>query len=118
MHSKAEDYVTPSSRSDDHQVSRSVRGHPCCLGWADLAEGRLCLDHLPAMADRRLSSPARARIPQMKVLILVPFAAAIISSIVWYEAAERNLTGAQKATFGVTALVAWILVFVVGSIVT
>jgi len=64
MHSKAEDYVTPSSRSDDHQVSRSVRGHPCCLGWADLAEGRLCLDHLPAMADRRLSSPARARIPR------------------------------------------------------
>jgi hypothetical protein len=56
--------------------------------------------------------------PQMKVLILVPFATAIISSIAWYEAAERNLTGAQKATFGVTALVAWILVFVVGSIVT
>jgi hypothetical protein len=54
----------------------------------------------------------------MKVLVLVPFAAAIISSIVWYEAAERNLTRAQKATFGVTALVAWILVFVVGSIVT
>ena len=54
----------------------------------------------------------------MKVLILVPFAAAIISSIVWCEAAERNLTRAQKATFGVTALVAWILVFVVGNIVT
>jgi hypothetical protein len=54
----------------------------------------------------------------MKLLILVPFAAAIISSIVWCEAAERNLTRAQKATFGVTALVAWILVFVVGNIVT
>jgi hypothetical protein len=31
----------------------------------------------------------------MKVLILVPFAAAIISSIVWYEAAEQNLTRAE-----------------------
>jgi hypothetical protein len=26
----------------------------------------------------------------MKVLILAPFAAAIISSIIWYEGAERN----------------------------
>ena len=54
----------------------------------------------------------------MKVLTLVLFVAAIISSVVWYEAAERNLTRAQKAAFGVTALVAWILVLVVGSIVT
>jgi hypothetical protein len=54
----------------------------------------------------------------MKVLILVLFVAAIISSVVWYEAAERNLTRAQKAAFGVTALVAWLLVLVVGSIVT
>jgi uncharacterized membrane protein len=55
---------------------------------------------------------------QMKVLILLLFVAAIISSVVWYEAAERNLTRAQKAAFGVTAVVAWILVLVVGSIVT
>jgi hypothetical protein len=54
----------------------------------------------------------------MKLLILVPFAAAIVSSIIWYEAAERNLTGAQKAAFGVTAVVAWILVLVAGNIVT
>src|ERR1700681_24526 len=39
-------------------------GRHSCLGWADLAEGRLCLDHLPAMAVRRLSSPALARIPR------------------------------------------------------
>jgi hypothetical protein len=56
--------------------------------------------------------------PQMKVLILAPFAAAIISSIIWYEAAERNLTRTQKAVFGVTALVAWALVLVIGNIVT
>jgi hypothetical protein len=54
----------------------------------------------------------------MKVLFLVLFAAAIVSSVVWYEAAERNLTRAQKAAFGVTALVAWFLVLVVGSIAT
>ena len=54
----------------------------------------------------------------MKVLILAPFAAAIISSIIWYEAAERKLTDTQKAVFGLTALVAWILVLVVGNIVT
>jgi hypothetical protein len=56
--------------------------------------------------------------PQMKVLILAPFAAAIISSIIWSEAAERNLTRTQKVAFGVTALVAWALVLVVGNIVT
>jgi hypothetical protein len=54
----------------------------------------------------------------MKVLILAPFAAAIISSIIWSEAAERNLTRTQKVAFGVTALVAWALVLVVGNIVT
>jgi hypothetical protein len=60
----------------------------------------------------------RARIdrPQMKVLILVPFAAAVVSSIILYEAAERKLTPAQKAAFGVTALVGWILVVVLGNI--
>jgi hypothetical protein len=56
--------------------------------------------------------------PQMKVLILAPFAAAIISSIIWSEAAERNLTRTQKMAFGVTALVAWALVLLVGNIVT
>jgi hypothetical protein len=54
----------------------------------------------------------------MKLLILALFAAAVVSSIVWYEAAERNLSGAQKAAYGVTALVSWILVLVVGNIVT
>jgi hypothetical protein len=53
----------------------------------------------------------------MKVLILVLFVAAILSSVLWYEAGERNFTPAQKAAFGVTAFVAWILVLVVGSIV-
>jgi hypothetical protein len=53
----------------------------------------------------------------MKVLILAPFAAAVVSSIIWYEAAERNLTRTQTAAFGLTAAVAWILVLVVGSIV-
>jgi hypothetical protein len=37
----------------------------------------------------------------MKVLILALFAAAIISSITWYEDAERNLARAQKSAFGV-----------------
>jgi hypothetical protein len=54
----------------------------------------------------------------MKVLILAPFAAAIVSSIIWHEAAERNLTQAQKVAFGVTALVGWVLVLIIGSIVT
>jgi hypothetical protein len=39
--------------------SRCVRGRPRGLGWTDLAEGRLCLDRLPAMAVHRLSSLAR-----------------------------------------------------------
>jgi hypothetical protein len=56
--------------------------------------------------------------PQMKVLILAPFAAAVVSSIIWYEAAERNLTRTQTVAFAVTALVAWIIVLVVGNIVT
>jgi hypothetical protein len=38
----------------------------------------------------------------MKVLILAPFAAAMISSIIWCEDAERNLTRAQTAAFEVT----------------
>ena len=54
----------------------------------------------------------------MKVLILAPFAAAVVSSIIWYEAAERNLTRTQTVAFAVTALVAWIIVLVVGNIVT
>jgi hypothetical protein len=54
----------------------------------------------------------------MKVLILAPFVAAVVSSIVWNEAAERKLTRTQKAAVGVTAVVAWILVLVVGNIVT
>ena len=54
----------------------------------------------------------------MKVLILAPFAAAIISSIIWYEAAERDLTRTQKVAFGGTALAGWILVLIVGSMVT
>jgi len=53
----------------------------------------------------------------MKLLVLAPFAAAIVSSIIWFEAAERSLTNAQKAACGVTAVVAWILVFVVGNVV-
>jgi hypothetical protein len=54
----------------------------------------------------------------MKLLILAPFAAAVVSSIIWYEASERKLTGAQKAGFGVVAIVAWILVLVAGNIIT
>jgi hypothetical protein len=54
----------------------------------------------------------------MKLLILAPFAAAIVCSVIWYEAAERKLTRTQKAAFGVTAVVAWVLVLVVGNIVT
>jgi hypothetical protein len=54
----------------------------------------------------------------MKALILALFAAAIVSSIIWHEAAERNLTRTQKAAFGVAALVGWILVLIVGSIST
>jgi hypothetical protein len=54
----------------------------------------------------------------MKVLILAPFAAAIISSIIWYEAAERKLTFTQKTAYGVTAVLAWIVVLVVGNVVT
>jgi hypothetical protein len=54
----------------------------------------------------------------MKLLILAPFAAAVISSIIWNEAAERNLTSAQKAAFGIAALVAWVLVFVAGNMIT
>jgi hypothetical protein len=59
--------VSPSCqkvRTVIKSLSVCPRGHHCCLGWADLAEGRLCLDHLPAMAVRRLSSPALARIPR------------------------------------------------------
>jgi hypothetical protein len=54
----------------------------------------------------------------MKLLILAPFAAAIVCSIIWYEAAERKLTRTQKAAFGAAAVVAWVLVLVVGNIIT
>jgi hypothetical protein len=48
-----------------------------------------------ATQPHRSERPDQSMIdPQMKVLILAPFAAAIISSIVWYEDAERNLARA------------------------
>src|ERR1700726_1259312 len=50
-------------------------GRHSCLGWADLAEGRLCLDHLPAMAVRRLSSPAQARSSRAKKVSGLPSSA-------------------------------------------
>jgi hypothetical protein len=54
----------------------------------------------------------------MKLLILAFFTAAIVASFIWYEAKERNLTSTQKAAFGITALVAWALVLLVGNLVT
>ncbi len=54
----------------------------------------------------------------MKLVILAFFTAAVVTSFIWYEAKERNLTLAQKTLFGVTALVAWVLVLVVGNLVT
>ena len=46
----------------------------------------------------------------MKVLILAPFAAAIMSSIIWSEDVDRTLT--EGDVWG-RALVVWILMFVV-----
>jgi hypothetical protein len=52
------------------------------------------------------------------VWILAPFAAAIISSIIWYEDAERNLTRGRSAAFGVAFWWRGFLVIVVGNMVT
>jgi hypothetical protein len=65
-------------RPNGRQVSsRSVRGRPRGLGWADLAEGRLCLDHLPATAVHRLSSPAQAHSSRNKKVSGPPSSAAL-----------------------------------------
>ena len=82
---------------------------PACSGYMSRQGQCSCTVHDAGTSNDR---------PQMKLLILAPFAAAIVSSIIWYEAAERSLTQTQKATCGAIALVAWILVFVVGNIVT
>jgi len=51
----------------------------------------------------------------MRWLIFVLFATAFVSSFLWYEAADRNFTSEQKLIFGVMALVAWVLVLVLGN---
>jgi hypothetical protein len=52
----------------------------------------------------------------MKWRIVVIFAAACVSSVIWYEATERNLGTLQRAAIGVVALVSWALVLVLGNL--
>jgi hypothetical protein len=53
----------------------------------------------------------------MKWLIVVIFGIACVSSVVWYEATERNLSSLQRAAIGVAALAGWALVLVLGNFV-
>jgi hypothetical protein len=52
----------------------------------------------------------------MKWLIVVIFGAACVSSVLWYEAAERNLSSLQRAAIGMLALASWALVLVLGNL--
>jgi hypothetical protein len=52
----------------------------------------------------------------MKWLIVAIFGAACVSSVLWYEATERNLSGVQRAAVAVAALASWALVLVLGNL--
>jgi hypothetical protein len=52
----------------------------------------------------------------MKWLIVVIFGVACVSTVIWYEATERNLSSLQRAAIGVAALASWGLVLVLGNL--
>jgi hypothetical protein len=52
----------------------------------------------------------------LKLLVLVPFAAAFGVTMLWFSAAERQLTHPQQQAAGVAAIVGWILTFAFASI--
>jgi hypothetical protein len=83
---------------------------------------RLLVNSGASRATRRqqphLKNRAQADWSLMKLLILAPLAAAVVCSIMWYEAKERKLSGAQKSAFGLTAIVTWIIVLIVGNFVS
>ncbi|MBV8840381.1 MAG: hypothetical protein JO000_27915 [Alphaproteobacteria bacterium] len=54
----------------------------------------------------------------MKWIVIVLFAVAALSSLLWFESKERNYTSEQKAALLVISLVAWGLVAVLGAVVT
>lgn len=51
----------------------------------------------------------------MKWLVLTFFALALLSSMLWFESAERKFTSLQRTTCGVVALAGWLIVVVLGS---
>jgi hypothetical protein len=51
----------------------------------------------------------------MKWPVLILFGAAFCMSLVWIDAAERQLTRPQRTMVGAIALTGWILVIVLGS---
>jgi hypothetical protein len=52
----------------------------------------------------------------MRFLIVAIFGAACVTSGLWYEARKHELARVQATTFGLTAIVAWVLVLVLGTI--
>ena len=52
----------------------------------------------------------------MRFVILAVFAAACVSSFLWFEAGERHFNRLQATTLGLTALTAWALVLVLVTI--
>jgi hypothetical protein len=50
----------------------------------------------------------------MKWITFALFVGASLASLAWFESAERKYTAGQKSMFGVLAIVAWVLVVVLG----
>ena len=54
----------------------------------------------------------------MKWLVILLFAIASASALLWHESTERNYTAAQKRALLVSSLTAWAFVLVLGAMAT
>ena len=54
----------------------------------------------------------------MKWVVILVFAIAALSALLWFESKERNYTPAQTTALLVISLAAWVLVFFLGAIAT
>ena len=52
----------------------------------------------------------------MKWIVLVLFAATFCSSLLWFNAAERRLTGPQQTAVGFVAIEGWIITFALAAV--
>jgi len=54
----------------------------------------------------------------MKWLVVLIFAVASMTALLWFESTERNYTAVQKTALLATSLTAWALVLLLGAITT